>query len=100
MDCSNAGWDGIARVGDAVAGEVGSRGLWRRGMEVEVGAAAAVTAAVTVWERPMGAARLTVEESTVVAEAGGRSRILGNILALPFCSLEMSRMMELRLWFF
>ena len=98
MGCSNAGWDGIARVRVAVAGEVGSRGLWRRGMEVEVETAAA--AAVTVWERPMGAARLTVAESTVVAEAGGRSMILGNILALPFCSLEVSRVMGLRLWFF
>ena len=100
VGCSSAGLDCTARVRDDVARGVGSRGLWRRGIEAEVGVAAA--AAVTVWEMPMGGERLTVverlmvEESTVAAEAGGRSKILGNIPALPFF-FEWFRVLGLRL---
>ena len=97
VGCSSAGWDGTARVRDAVARRVGSRGLWRRGIEVEAATELGAAVAVTVWEMPMGAERLTVVErlmvgeSTVAVEAGGRSRILGNILALPFFFLGCFR---------
>ena len=86
--CSSVGWGGSAMVRDAAGREVGSMGLWRRG----IGVGAAVAVGRMVWGRRRVEVRLMVAGSAkerglsmVVEAAVGRWMTLGSIPVLPFC---------------